>query len=223
MPNQSRFPANTPSSHSLVADNKPDAICTLLQEIGLPAVRIASGTAGVLNFNELFSSLIDTSALPDRRLWFVEGVVRQFAPGDRARWETAFSNRTPIQIHLRLNPPDRQPVESVMWASPLKTRVPAEESTVCVFMLFAGPSFSSFGQTWIAEGQEIERGRIRAALHQEVAQQFLGAAFGCRLVADKIAHLDENLGKEASGLAELLSRATQELHSLVNPPSEDDR
>ena len=110
-----------------------------------------------------------------------------------------------------------------MWASPLKTRVPAEESTVCVFMPFAGSSFDRLGQTWIAEGKELERNRIRAALHQEVGQQLLGAAFGCKLIADKIAHLDENLGKEASGLAELLSRATQELHRVVHPPSGDDK
>jgi hypothetical protein len=37
-------------------------------------------------------------------------------------------------------------------------------------------------------------------------------------MADKISVLDENLGKEASDLAELVSQATQELHNLVNPP-----
>jgi signal transduction histidine kinase len=222
MPNQPHFPTNAPSSQSPVVENKPDAICAVLQEIDLPAVRIAASTAEVLNFNELFSSLIDTSSLPDRRLWFVEGVVRQFTPIERARWEAAFSNRAPIQIRVRLNPPDRQPVESVMWASALKTQAPADESTVCVFLLFTESALDSLGQTWMAEGQELERKRIRAALHQEVAQQFLGAAFGCRLIADKIAHLDEKLGKEASGLAELISRATQELHKVVNPPTGSD-
>ena len=72
----------------------------------------------------------------------------------------------------------------------------------------------------MADGQESERNRIRAALHQEVAQQLLGAAFGCKMMADKISGLDENLGKEASDLAELVSQATQELHKLVNPPDE---
>jgi signal transduction histidine kinase len=219
MPNQSHFPANTPLSQSLAVENNPDAICALLQQIDLPAVLIESGTAEVINFNELFSSLIPTSTLPDRRLWFVEGVVRQFTPSERAHWQTAFSNRTPIQIRVRLNPPGRPPVESVMWAAPLKTRMVAKDSTVCVFMLFAGTSLNSLGQTWIAEGQQLERGRIRAALHQDVAQQLLAAAFGCKSIADKIVSVDENLGREAANLAELLSQATQELHRVINPPS----
>ena len=75
----------------------------------------------------------------------------------------------------------------------------------------------------MAEGQEWERNRIRSALHQEVAQQFLGAAFGCKLVADKINSLDENLGKEASDLAELLSQATQALHKVINPLRGNDK
>jgi hypothetical protein len=222
MPNRSPFPANTPSSQSPATESKSDAICALLQEIDLPAVLIARGTAEVLDLNESFSSLIDTSALGDRRLWFIEGVVRQFTPAERERWESAFSNRKPIQIRMRLSPPGRQPVESVMWASPIKNAA-AKESTVCAFMLLAETVLNSLGQAWITEGQELERGRIRTGLHQDVAQQFLAAAFGCKSIADKIGPLDENLGKEASALAELLTQATQELHRVVNPPSKDGR
>ncbi|HEY4781406.1 MAG TPA: hypothetical protein VIH54_06285, partial [Chthoniobacterales bacterium] len=76
MPSQSHSPADTSSSRFLDGGNKSDPVCAVLQELGLPAVRIASGTAEVLNSNELFSSLINTSDVPDRRLWFVEGVVR---------------------------------------------------------------------------------------------------------------------------------------------------
>jgi hypothetical protein len=218
MPNQSHFPANSSSLQSPVAENKPDAICALLQEIDLPAVRIASGTAEVLNFNELFSSLVDTSALPDRRLWFVDGVVRHFSSADRDRWEAALDNRTPVQIHVRLNRADG-PVDSVMRIVMSPSQAPADQSMVCVFILLSGAYFDNLRQTWMAEGQASERNRIRAALHQEVAQQFLGAAFGCKIIANKIANLDESLGKEASDLAELVSRATQELHKVINPPS----
>jgi hypothetical protein len=87
-----------------------------LQELSLPAVRIAAGTAEVLDSNKLFSSLIDASALPDRRLWFIEGVLRYLSATDRADWEAAFSNQTPVQIHVQLNPPDGGSVDSVMWA-----------------------------------------------------------------------------------------------------------
>jgi signal transduction histidine kinase len=215
--------ANTPSSQSRVTGNEPDTICALLQEIGLPAVLIASVTAEVLHFNELFSSLVGTSAASDHRPWFVEGVARHFTSDEKERWETAFSNRASIQIRVRLNPPGRRPAESMMWASPWKSQGAAKELTVCVFMQLAPTSLNSLGQTWIAEGQQLERNRIRAGLHQDVAQQFLAAAFGCKSIADKIARLDENLGKEASHLAELLSQATQELHRVVNPPSTHDR
>jgi signal transduction histidine kinase len=220
MPNQSHSPADTPSSRFLGGGNKSDPVCAVLQELGLPAVRIASGTAEVLNSNELFSSLINTSDVPDRRLWFVEGVVRYLSAADRAGWEAAFSNQTSVQIHVQLNPPGGRLVDSMMWAITSVTRAPVDQSTVCVFILLTGSYFDRLRQTWMADGQESERNRIRAALHQEVAQQFLGAAFGCKIIADKISDLDETLGKEASDLAELVSAATQELHKLVNPPDE---
>jgi signal transduction histidine kinase len=211
---------DAPSSQSSDMRNESDPVCAVLQELGLPAVRIAAGTAEVLNFNELFSSLINTSALPDRRLWFLEGVVRYLSPAGRADWEAAFSNQTPIQIHVQLNPPDSQPINSVMSAVRSVAQAAVDQSFVCVFILLTGSYFDRLRQFWRAEGQESERNRIRAALHQEVAQQFLGAAFGCKIIADKISILDENLGKEASNLAELVSQATQELHELVNPPDE---
>src|SRR5258708_13052634 len=116
MQNQSHFPADTPSSQSPGAQNKSDAVCAMLQAIGLPAVRIASGTANVLDFNELFPSLINTSALPNRRHWFVEGVVRNFSPPPRDQWETALSNRNPIQIHVRLIPTKGPPLHSIIRA-----------------------------------------------------------------------------------------------------------
>lgn len=217
MPNPPNFSTSLGSSQSPEAQNKSDSVCALLQEIGLPAVRIALGTAEVLSFNRLFSSLINTSALPDLRLWFVEGVVRYFSPAERDRWEAALSRRAPIEIHVRLSLPDNQPVDALLRVVTTISQEPSDRSMVCVFVPLTGPYFDQLRQTWTAEGQESERNRIRAALHQEVAQKFLGAAFGCKLIADKLANLDEKLGKEASDLAELLSQATQELYNVVNP------
>jgi signal transduction histidine kinase len=223
MPNQSDFPAETPSTRSLDARNQSDAVCAMLQQIGLPAVRIALGTAEVLNFNELFSSLINTSTVPDRRLWFVEGVVQHFSPADREQWEAAFSNQTPSQMHVRFNQPNGRTVDSVMRVIAPTNHSAADSSIVCAFIPLTGSYFDRLARTWTAEGQELERNRIRSALHREVAQQLLGAAFGCKLIADKITKFDENLGKEASDLAELVSQATQELHKVVNPPSGNDK
>src|SRR5260370_11758039 len=216
MPNQYHYPADTPSQ-SPGTENKSDAVCAILQAIGLPAVRIASGTANVLDFNELFPSLINTSALPNRRLWFVEGVVRHLSPAARDQWETAFSNRNPIQIHVRLNPPGSRPVDSVMRVLTSSGHAPADQSVVCVFIPLTGPYFDHLRQTWMAEEQALERNRIRSALHHEVSQKILGAAFGCKLIADKIANQDENLSAEASNLAELLTQPTGELHKVRTP------
>jgi hypothetical protein len=217
MPNQSNSSAKSHPSSKPDAQNNSDAVCTLLQEMGLPAVRIASSTGEVLSFNELFSSLIDTSALSDWRLWFVEGVVRYFSPADRERWEVALSRRAPTEIHAQLKLPGKQPVDSLMRVTTGIGRRPADQSVVCIFVLLTGPYFEHLRQIWTAEGQESERRRIRTALHQEVAQQFLGAAFGTKVMADKLATLDEKLGKEASDLAELLSQATEGLHNVINP------
>ena len=61
----------------------------------------------------------------------------------------------------------------------------------------------------------MERCRIRNELHKGVSQQLLGAAFGCKLLAGKVVALSEDLGKEASDLAELLNEAVLELQNLV--------
>ena len=56
---------------------------------------------------------------------------------------------------------------------------------------------------------------MRNELHQGVSQQLLGAAFGCKVLAGKVATLSEELGKEASDLAELVNGAVIELQNLV--------
>jgi signal transduction histidine kinase len=222
MPNQSNSSAKSRPS-SKPDQNHSDAVCKLLQGIGLPAVRIASSTGEVLSFNELFSFLIDTSALSDWRLWFVEGVVRYFSPADRERWEVALSRRAPTEIHAQLKLSGNQPVDVLMRGTTGIGRRPADQSVVCIFVLLNGPYFEHLRHIWTAEGQESERRRIRNALHQEVAQQFLSAAFGTKLMADKLATVDEKLANEASDLAELLSQATQGLHNVLNPSSPNSR
>ena len=56
---------------------------------------------------------------------------------------------------------------------------------------------------------------MRNELHAGVSQQLLGAAFGCKVLAGKVAKLSEELGKEASDLAELVNGAVIELQNLV--------
>lgn len=221
MVNSPDFSTGPHSSPASVQPGKSDSVCALLQEIGLPTVRIACGTAEVIGFNELFSSLINRSILPDYRVWLVEGIVRHFSAADRARWETALANRIPFQIHVPLSLSDGRTLDSVMHLVPsLGIPGTSHQSMLCVFILLTGPDFERLRESLIAEGKELERNRLRAAFHAEIGQQLLGAAFGCKTIADKIGNLDEDLGGEASRLADLLSQATQELHDIVNPSDE---
>ena len=75
---------------------------------------------------------------------------------------------------------------------------------------------SAFLTRSFLEGRELERGRIRRELHKEVSQNLLGAAFGCKLLAGKVAKLNESLGKEVSDLAELVNNAVIELQNLLH-------
>ena len=50
-------------------------ICALMQQIGLPAVRVKAKSAEVIEFNELFSSLFNATSPPEHRLWFVDYVL----------------------------------------------------------------------------------------------------------------------------------------------------
>jgi hypothetical protein len=209
--------------HSSLAPDEPksDPVCALLQQIGLPAVRIASGTAQVISFNELFSSLINRSDLPDYRVWLVEGIVRHFTAGDKIRWKAALARPTPLQIHVPLALSDGRTLHSVMRLVPsIGIQETSDQSIFCIFILLTGPYFDQLRESLIAEGKQSERNRLRDALHAEIGQQLLGAAFGCETIADKIANLDQDLGREASHLADLLSRATQALHAVVNPSDE---
>ena len=89
-------------------------------------------------------------------------------------------------------------------------------SILCVFIPFTTPIFESVCVMHLSEGRELERCRIRNELHKGVSQSLLGAAFGCKLLAGKVAKLNERLGKEASDLAELVNEAVIELQNLVH-------
>jgi len=89
-------------------------------------------------------------------------------------------------------------------------------SILCVFIPFSNPIFERIRNAHFSEGRELERCRIRNELHKGVSQQLLGAAFGCKLLAGKVATLNKGLGKKALDLAELLNEAVLELQNLVH-------
>jgi signal transduction histidine kinase len=192
-----------------------DKACLLLQELGLPAVRLKPVTAEVIACNELFSSLVNQAACQERRLWFVEGVLTRLDGADRAVWQNAFAGRTPVQILAQFESMEGRTLEYEMRATVSADGGEISPSVLCVFISLTTPAFDRRCDARLSEGQELERTRMRNELHKGVSQQLLGAAFGCKVLAGKVAKLNENLGREASDLAELVNGAVNELQSLV--------
>jgi signal transduction histidine kinase len=194
----------------------PPAPCEFLQEIGLPAVRVKPTSAEVIEFNGLFSSLVKAVAPLDYRLWFVEGVLPHFAPADRARWEVTLADRTSAQVHVAFKSVEGRVLDFEMRSSAFAGQKKLGQSILCVFIPYTNSFFERVCDAHLAEGRELERNRIRNELHQGVSQQLLGAAFGCKLLAGRVVKLSEDLGKEASDLAELLNEAVLELQHLLH-------
>jgi signal transduction histidine kinase len=187
----------------------------LFQEIGLPAVRIRTVTAEVIDFNELFASLVQNAAPLDDRDLFVNSVLPNVNEADRSRWASAFAHRTPVQVHVAIKSADGQAVEYEMRSFASLGQKRFARSMLCLFIPFTNSIFERVCDAHLSEGREWERTRIRNELHKSVSQQLLGAAFGCKLLARKVGTLSEDLGKEASYLADLVNEAVIELQKLV--------
>jgi signal transduction histidine kinase len=188
----------------------------LFQEIGLPAVRIKPYSAEVIDFNELFASLVQAAAPPDYRQSFVKSVLPNVNEADRSRWEDAFANRTPVQVHVSIESVEGRAVDYEMRSFPSLGQKKFARSLLCLFIPFTNSIFERVCDAHLSEGRALERTRIRNELHKSVSQQLLGAAFGCKLLAGKVGTLSEDLGKEASYLADLVNEAVIELQELVH-------
>ena len=116
-------------------------VCKLLQEIGLPAVRVKPAGSEVIEFNELFASLIDADASLDYRLWFVEGVLPHITPDNRSLWEAALADRTSIQFHVTFKSIEGRISNFEMRASAPRVGKKSGQSILCVFIPYTNPSF----------------------------------------------------------------------------------
>jgi signal transduction histidine kinase len=192
----------------------------LFQEIGLPAVRIKPVTAEVIDFNELFASLVQVAAPADYRHSFVKSVLPNVNGADQSRWEAAFLQRTPVQVHVALKSLDGRAVDYEMRSFASLGQKKFGRSILCLFIPFTNSIFERVCDAHLSEGGELERTRIRNELHRGVSQQLLGAAFGCKLLAGKVGALNEDLGKEAAYLADLVNEAVVELQKLVHSPED---
>ena len=53
----------------------------------------------------------------DYRLWFVEGVLPHITRADRARWEAALADRTPVQVQVAFKSVDGRVLDFEMRSS----------------------------------------------------------------------------------------------------------
>jgi hypothetical protein len=192
-----------------------DEVCALLQEIGLPAVRVKPVSAEVVGFNELFASLVASATPFDDRTSFAKVVLRRLAAAERTSWETAFANQSPVRVYVGFESVDGRALDFEMRSFVYTGSKKSAQSMVCVFIPLVTPILKRVCDARLSEGQEMERRRIRSALHKGASQQLLGAAFGCKILAGRVAILSEDLGKEASDLANLVNEAVIELQNLV--------
>jgi signal transduction histidine kinase len=195
---------------------RSEQVCALLQEVGLPAVRVKLGSAEVIGSNELFSSLVNMGAPLERRLWFVERILPYIASVDRARWEVAFAHRVQVQVQVALKSIDGGDSDFEMRSFASLGQEKFGQSILCVFIPLSNSIFEGVREAYFSDGRESERRRIQHELHKGVSQQLLGAAFGCKLLAGKVEKLSEDLGREASDLAQLVNEAVVELQNVVN-------
>jgi len=173
-------------------------------------------SADVVEANELFSALINSAPSLEIRTSFVQSVLPRIARADKGRWETAFANQTPTQVQVEFGLPHERAQNFEMRSFASLGSKESVESLLCVFIPLATPVFGRICEAYFFEGQKLERTRIRDELHREISQQLLGAAFGCKVLAGKVAALSADLGKEAQELAELVNQAVIELQNLVH-------
>jgi hypothetical protein len=200
-----------------------DGICCLMQQLGLPALRITPETMAVAGFNCLFADLVASTGIRDFRLWFVEGVLPLIKKGEKADWlaKTARSESSNVAVRFTLWGGRKRDFE--MRTIGMIKQESAGQSIVCAFLSLSGVgSRTEDEESAFARGQAMERSRIRQELHKNVSQKLLGAAFGCKLLAGKIKGLNEGFAKQASDLADLLNTAVMDLQDLTRRGSDYD-
>jgi signal transduction histidine kinase len=197
-----------------------DEICRLMQQLGLPALRIARETMEVAGFNSLFADLVASKEIRDYRLWFVEGVLPLIKKGGKADWLAKIgkseSSNAPVRFTLR----DGRKRDFEMRTIAMTRQEAPEQSIVCTFVSSFGIDSQTRDELAFAQGQAMERSRIRQELHKNVSQKLLGAAFGCKLLAGKIKGLNAGFAQQASDLADLLNTAVMDLQTLTRRESD---
>jgi signal transduction histidine kinase len=189
------------------------AVCDLLQSLGLPALVVEPVTGNVTTSNSLFAEFIGLTSTGELRNSFSERIWVSLASQDQNRWSQAVSSGKAILTFCSID--ELAENITVIWSAPIQSS--SEQAVLCV--LFRSDS-SGERQQLIAKGRELERQRLKEALHANFAQELLGAAFGAKLLADKLEQGRQGeLAQSASALTRLLNRMAEQLPSLTEVPS----
>ena len=199
-----------------------DGICRLMQQLGLPALRITTETMVVAGFNCLFADLVASTGIRDFRLWFVEGVLPLIKKGEKADWLAKAARSESSNASVRFTLRDGRKRDFEMQTMGMTKQEAAGPSIICAFISSSGKDSQTRDELAFAQGQAMERSRIRRELHKNVSQKLLGAAFGCKLLAGKIKGLNEDFAQQASDLADLLNTTVMDLQDLTRRGSDYD-
>ena len=192
------------------------AVCDLLQSLGLPALVVEPITGNVTRSNSLFAEFIGLTSTDELRTSFSERIWASLASKDQNRWSQAVSSGKAVLTFCSID--ELAENKTVIWSAPIQS--PLEQAVLCVLFRSDSPGE---GPQLIAKARELERRRLKEALHANFAQELLGAAFGAKLLADKLEQSRQGeLAQSASALTRLLNRMAERLPSLTEVPSTKD-
>jgi PAS domain-containing protein len=192
------------------------AVCNLLQSLGLPALVVEPVTGNVTTSNSLFAELIGLTSADELSTSFSERIWARLASQDQNRWRQAVSSGKAVLTFCWID--ELAENVTVIWSAPIQSS--SEQAVLCVLFRSDSPGER---QALIAKGRELERQRLKEALHANFAQELLGATFGAKLLADKLEQGRQGeLAQSASALTTLLDRLAERLPSLTEVPSTKD-
>ena len=190
-----------------------DAVCDLLQSLSLPALVVEPVTGNVTTSNSLFAEFIGLTSTDELRTSFSERIWARLASQDQNRWSQAVSSGKAVLSFCSID--ELAEKITVIWSAPIQGSL--EQAVLCVLFRSDPPGE---GQELIAKGRELERRRLKEALHANFAQELLGAAFGAKLLTDKLEQGRQGeLAQSASALTTLLNRMAERLPGLTEAPS----
>ena len=193
--------------------NESNAICRGLDEFCLPAALMHIGRDRLLTWNRCFLEAVgceegELQALPASEL---------IVFGASATEETAECKEAPLPIHF-----DACTIRGVGTGNALLGRSFRREDGY-VFIMLDPAGIESSGSVAEAKlaGQQLERDRVKDALHRTVAQQLVALQFAVAALKIGLEGGRTPAMAEVDRLTELLSETVDSIRALTQEPKYD--